>query len=204
MNFKAVVFDYGNVLAGAPGPQAGFNLVDKLDVTRDEYFQAYFRYNKQVNRGEITWDELWRLVLTDLDRMDKLPLALQSVKEHEESLDRLNMNVMDLAVRLKQNGYKIGVISNTTVKGAERIHTKLDPYPFDAVHCSSETGKVKPDPSMFIDMATALQVDIHDMVFIDDSERSLSTAQECGYAPIQFNNYEELLSQLVSLGINTK
>jgi hypothetical protein len=40
------------------------------------------------------------------------------------------------------------------------------------------------------------------MIFIDDSERSLSTAEQCGYTPILFTGYDELVEQLNSLHVN--
>ncbi len=202
MNFKAIVFDYGNVLAGIPGSQTSNDMIQVIGVSPEKYARAYFRYNQQVNRGEITWEQLWELVLTDLDKLDKLPAVLENNRAYEASLDQINTDVTELAVRLKKSGYKIGVLSNTTPSGAVRIHQKLAPYDLDVIHCSAETGKVKPSPDAFYDLAKALDVDIKSMIFIDDSSRSLSTADECGYTPILFTSYENLLNQLQKLKIS--
>jgi hypothetical protein len=39
------------------------------------------------------------------------------------------------------------------------------------------------------------------MAFIDDAEKSLSTAQEVGFVPILFETYEKLRYQLTERGI---
>jgi HAD superfamily hydrolase (TIGR01509 family) len=201
MNFQAIVFDYGNVLAGVPGSGWADDIKTAIGVAEDDYNHAFFKYNHLAHSGETDWDELWRSVLTDLGKLDKLPEVIRIKNDYEDSLSNLNQPVVDLAVRLKEEGYKIGVISNTSPEGAKRIHKKLAPYPFDIVHCSAETGKVKPSPAAFVEMATALGIDIHTMVFIDDSKRNLSTAAETGYTPILFNSYHDLVDMLASLDI---
>lgn len=201
MKYEAIVFDYGNVIAGNPGKTDFLRLLTAIGTTREEYDQAYFAHNKKVNRGEISWEELWRLVLKDLGKEDRYEAVLAINREHKASLDNLNTDVIGLAQKLKTAGYKIGVLSNTTLEGARNIHRQLAPYEFDAINCSSETGLVKPEPAAFASIAAALGINLKSMVFVDDSERSLSTAAECGYTPILFTGYEQLAAELTRLHI---
>jgi HAD superfamily hydrolase (TIGR01509 family) len=201
MTFKAIVFDYGNVLAGTPGPSWAQDIPKIIGVPANIYSRAVAKYSYAVNHGDLTWPELWANVLTDLDLMDKLPEVIANTVAYENSLEHINQDVANLARHLHESGFKTGVLSNTTTNGAARIHRTLSPYPFDAIHCSAETGLVKPDPGAFNAIASELGVSEEAMIFIDDSERSLSTAEQCGYTPILFTGYDELVSTLEGLGI---
>ena len=66
------------------------------------------------------------------------------------------------------------------------------------------SGYVKPEPKAFNTFIKDLGVAMDELVFIDDSEKSLSTAKECGYTPILFKSYEQLIAALQQLGIAVK
>ena len=71
MAIKAIGFDYGGVIKGNPGAIFGAGITNILGVTDEQFYQAYYRHNKAVNRGEISWPELWKLVLSELNKSDK-------------------------------------------------------------------------------------------------------------------------------------
>ena len=70
---------------------------------------------------------------------------------------------------------------------------------FDAFLFSAEIGLQKPDVAAFRCLATALEVDVHDLIFIDDAEASLQTAAQAGFTPILFKSAEQLRGELKDL-----
>ena len=66
------------------------------------------------------------------------------------------------------------------------------------------TGFVKPVQKAFTHLADELGAPINELIFIDDTPKSLSSALEVGFTPILFTGYEQLLNDLANLGINTK
>lgn len=200
MAIKAIGFDYGGVIKGNPGAIFGAGITDILNVTDEQFYKAYYKHNKAVNRGEITWPTLWKLVLTDLNKSDKFQevMALHN-KVYNQSL---NSNMLELVDTLRKSGYKVGLLSNNTLdEEAKMISQHLEQH-FDVLHVSASTGFVKPEPAAFIKFASDLGVNMNELVFIDDSAKSLSTAKECGYAPILFKSYEQLLDELANEGVN--
>lgn len=195
----AVGFDWGGVLNGQPGYVFGQQIEKLLQISTERYQSAYFSHNKKANRGEITWDELWRLVLSDLGMLSKLPEVLVlNAKSQEKSP---NHEVLTLVDTLRMNGYKTGLLSNNSIERAEILRSEgLDKH-FDAFHISAETGYVKPEPKAFLHLADELDVLPHQLVFIDDTPRSLSTAKEIGYKPLLFTKYSVLLEDLSKLGV---
>lgn len=199
MKYKGIGFDWGGVLNGKPGTLFGQNVSALLGITTEEYKAAYFHHNKKVNRGQITREELWTLVLTELGQTDKVKSVMKISQEF--NADSLNENVLDLVDKLRKTGFKVGLLSNNThEKAAEMRGSGLDKH-FDVFHISAETGLVKPEPEAFEHIAEALGIKMSELVFIDDSEKSLSTADACGYKPVLFSSYQQLVNSLSELGV---
>jgi putative hydrolase of the HAD superfamily len=201
MVYKAVGFDYGGVIKGQPGSFFSAGVAELLGISKEKYQEAYFRHNKKVNRGEVTWPELWRLVLTDLGQPDKV----DAVMELSNSVfdQAINQNMLDLVDRIKAKGYKVGLLSNNTLEAGQEMRKLGVDKHFDVFHISAETGDVKPEPNAFINLAKDLGVNISDLVFIDDAEKSLSTAHEVGFTDILFTSYDDVIKRLSTFGINT-
>lgn len=197
---KAIGFDWGGVLNGQPSSIFRAKVEKLLGITTQQYQTAYFRHNKKANRGEITWPELWKLVLGDLNKLDYLPEVTHIAEEANK--DSLNTNMVELVDTLRSSGYQVGLLSNNSIEKANLMRTQGLPPHFDAFHISAETGFVKPEPEAFLHLAKELGVDIHELVFIDDAPKSLSTASEVGYTPILFTGYDALTANLRQLNIH--
>jgi HAD superfamily hydrolase (TIGR01509 family) len=95
----------------------------------------------------------------------------------------------------------VGLLSNNTLEAAREMRKSgLDAY-FDVFDISAETGHAKPLPEAFIEFARKLEVEPKELVFIDDSKNSLSSATEVGYLPILYVGYGKLIGRLTSLGL---
>lgn len=200
MAYKAICFDHGGVLVGQPSSEPNKKASELLGVDQETYNDAYFRYNKQPNRGEITWHELIKLVVDDLGKPEKYGAFVKLWDENSKNRS-VNKAVLDLVDRLRAQGYKVAILSNNTADVLGEIQSQgLDNH-FDVVHISALTGFVKPEPEAFTHLAEALQVAVDELVFIDDSPKSLSTADQCGYTPILFHDYAQLVQKLAKLGI---
>lgn len=200
MTYRAVGFDWGGVLQGAPGMVFVQAVCDLLGITPEQYRDAYFKHNDKVHRGELTWREFWKLVLTEeLGQPDKL----EGVMELSNSLSdaTLNQEVVDLVDKLRAAGFRTGLLSNNTVDNYKIMEKSGLPGHFDVVHISALTGLVKPDPATFRHFAADLGIKTNELIYIDDSQVSLSTAVEVGYTPILFETYGQLVEQLRKLGI---
>lgn len=202
MQYKAIGFDWGGVLNGKPGKFFGQKVSEYLGISHEAYLEAYFHHNKKINRGEVTWEELWTLVLTELGQPEKVA-GVMSISQ-EFNAESLNQNVLDLVDRLRELGYKVGLLSNNTHEKAAVMRAKGLEKHFDVFHISAETSLVKPEPEAFNHLAHELGVEVNELVFIDDSEKSLSTAEECGFTPILFDSYDQLVRDLANLDISSK
>ena len=91
-----------------------------------------------------------------------------------------------MLVRLKEQGVKIGLISNCFSEESIVIRESvLFPY-FDAVYLSYEQGVKKPDPEIFLRCVKELGVAAEECIFIGDGgSHELEASGSLGMRPLQ-------------------
>ena len=201
MTYRAVGFDYGGVITGEPSSELSKNISKLLRVKEEKYREAYYNHNLEFNRGLISREEFWTTVLAELDRSDKLDQLTDFFKN--SNFGKFNNLIVQLADSLRAQGFKVGLLSNNSLEGDQQMRDQGLAKHFDVFDISAETGLVKPEAGAFHHLAEGLGVDIRQLIFIDDSEKSLSTSSEVGYQPILYKNYKDLIKQLKALGIPT-
>jgi epoxide hydrolase-like predicted phosphatase len=201
MQYKAIGFDYGGVINGKPGSFFTEKFCEFVGVSKEEYKKVYFAYNRKFNADEpITERELWTYVLTDLNKIEKLDGVMNLVNEFRLKKE-LNKNVLQLVDNLRSKSYRTGLLSNNNQEAAGRMRRDgLDKH-FDVFIVSAEVGVMKPDPEIFQLFIEKLQVKPEELIFIDDAEKSLSSAKECGFKPLLFKSYQNLVNDLKTLQV---
>jgi putative hydrolase of the HAD superfamily len=204
MSYKAVGFDYGGVIGGLDASFSSFieDLAKIMGISVDEITQQYFALNRKINCGEIrTWREFWQLFLGQFNRLDLVQEVDVMTTQFAKHLNIIDQRMLDLVDSLKSSGLKVGLLSNTSLeRGKELRDLKVNTH-FDVFLVSAEIRMMKPDGEAFMRLASELGVSPKEMVFIDDSQGSLSAADQCGFTPILFKDYTQLVSDLQQLKI---
>lgn len=201
MKYRAVGFDWGGVINGQPGFVFDEKFCELVGVTNEAYKQAYFRHNRSYNAGQpITPEELWSRVLKDLGKPEMLEQVMEFVHEYRQKKS-INSNVLDLVDKLRDKGYKTGLLSNNSLEAADKMREAGVDTHFDAFVVSAEVGVMKPDAAVFHLLCEKLGIKPDELVFVDDAEKSLSTASEIGYTPVLFTSYDNLIEQLRELHV---
>jgi putative hydrolase of the HAD superfamily len=198
MNFKAIGFDYGGVIAGISSAEFYSRIINFLNVDPQIFKEVYYKFNKLVNTNVLTPADFWKKILEELNISNKYDELIKFVQGLPIEIDE---QVLGLVDQLKTNGYKIGLLSNNTLDAAKQFRDTGFANHFDVALVSAEIGFSKPDPKAFQIFADRLGVEVGELIFIDDTEKSLSTAKEVGYYPILFTDYESLIEKLKSIGI---
>jgi len=199
MKYKAVGFDYGGVIAGIPSSEFNRRITELLGVSIEAYKTVYFRNNHLLNHDTLSTDEFWSKVLNEMDRSDKLDdllKFLKSLNQHE-----INNDILSLVKHLKALGYKIGILSNNTLEGVERMRNAGLMKLFDVVAVSTEIGFSKPNPKAFDIFIEKLNISPQELIFIDDTAKSLESAKEIGYQPVVYTEFKKLQDELNRMGV---
>lgn len=200
MNFKAIGFDYYGVIAeGISKSEFEKRIINLLGIELNKFRNVYSEFNQLVNTNILSPQDFWKKVAEKLGVSDKYGDLINFI--NNLPAQEINHQVLSLVDKLKISGYKTGLLSNNTLEAADRFKTTGLSDHFDIVLVSAETGFSKPDPKAFQIFAERLGVEVGELIFIDDTEKSLSTAKEVGYYPILFTSYESLIEKLKSIGI---
>ncbi|MBU0576483.1 HAD-IA family hydrolase [Patescibacteria group bacterium] len=199
MKTKAIGFDYGGVIGGI-GNNFTESICGVLNIPKEEYREIYFSHNYLINTGKVsTWKEFWPIVLDKLGKRNKLDEVLKISNSVTYSYTDFDQLILSYISDLRSRGYKTGLLSNATKEVGRILRLEgLDKY-FDSFFISAEIGLQKPDPQTFELLATSLEVSINNLIFIDDAEKSLSTADICGYTPVLFKSFEQMKEEVEKL-----
>lgn len=128
-------------------------------------------------------EEFWREYALQLIEQLSLPaeFAAELLKEYPyERFMQAVPGVREMLLELRQQGLKIGVLSNT-LPSIERTLVAIGLA--DLIDCalsSCTLGVRKPDVQAFKLAATALQLEPADILFIDDLEENIVGAKQAG------------------------
>ncbi|MDR2888734.1 MAG: HAD family phosphatase [Lachnospiraceae bacterium] len=192
---KNIVFDIGNVLAG---------------FTWREYYRS-FGFSDEITERlsqATVLSPLWHEI--DYGKMTTEAI-IQGFKDRDPGItaeiEQVYANIAGMVTRydyarpwiteLKEQGYKIYIISNISDKVLQDCHRELDFLPLvDGAVFSYREMLVKPDGAIYQCFLKRYQLIPDECIFLDDQEKNVITAQEQGMAAILFENYEQARNEL--------
>lgn len=145
--------------------------------------------NHAYDTGQIRMDDLVDEVhkLTSLDKTE-----IKSMISYQQ---QPNQAVFKVAQDLKNQGYKLGIISNVgspldTILPAESLEI------FDEITLSYQAGVAKPDRGIFEYHLRRVGLTAEEVIFIDDRAINCKSAEQLGIKTIVFESVELLEQQL--------
>ena len=200
--FKHIVFDLGGVLVDW-NPRYLYRKI--FDTEGEvEYFLTHVcdhDWNELQDQGR-DLDE------ATAERIDRFPAYKKEIQAFygrwTEMLGGPNQPVVDLLGRLVQRGeYNLFSITNwshQTFPIARKLYSFLSIFQ-DIVISGVEKVK-KPDPRIFQILLDRQQIQPQECLFIDDSLRNVEGAFQMKMHAIHYQNYDQLITDMKSLGIN--
>lgn len=196
MKVKAIVFDYGGVIEKEEGDVIQ-EIATYLKTTRKDWERVYFSVNHLANSGKNTMNEVMALVAREFNATDEQISNIYKMLEESKKTKRLNLELVKIIKDLKKNNYKIGLVSNYSKSLRNKLSEQDIYHLFDEIIISEEVGYQKPQPEIFDIISKKLGVNNNEMIFVDDTERSLEGAENIGYVPILYRNNNQLLEDLL-------
>lgn len=187
---QAIIFDCFGVLYVDPTAYFYNIAVRHHDDAQAEHFAQLLR---QTDAGLLTHKQFCKEVA------DAFGFSPQQVEDKLlKGVDR-NTELISY-VRTLRPRFKVGLLSNISrgvMQGffSEAERTEL----FDSVVLSGDAGLVKPDPAIFTLAAERLDVEPHNVIFIDDNERNCAGARQAGLTAIHFTNNKHLEEEITVL-----
>lgn len=195
-DIKAIAFDLWGVLLTIDRQAQYAYWGSKLGLPVPEMLASIERYHADIDRGDITEAELWSNVGRDLGAKVDVQAAI-GLWDHASGVAP-RMELLDLADRLRKNGYKTGILTNLYHPPA--LKDEIYPH-FDIVVHSFEVGAVKPEPRAYAALLERLGTDPAETVFIDDLAVNVEGANAVGIHGMVFEGSQQLVLDLAKLGI---
>jgi putative hydrolase of the HAD superfamily len=200
MRFKAIIFDWGDVLSTRCARAILRETAQRFAIPENDILQAYIDTVPPYELGRLSSSDFVRSFLHRLgsefrfDPASVLELPLRSWTEPDPEM-------IELAEKVHKR-FKTALLSNNIREVVERIRAKLDlSHLFDVVVFSNEVGLRKPDPRIYTLCLERLHVRARDAVFIDNHENLCKGAEAVGIKSLLFTDRAKLLEDFSALGI---
>jgi putative hydrolase of the HAD superfamily len=198
---KTVVLDFGNVVAFFDHQRGLRRLLPHTDCSAEQLL-ALMYYNNLESRyecGELTTDE----VFSTARQMAGLRCSQAEFVDAFCDIFWHNPPMEDLIARLKGNGYRLVLASNTNAAHYAHYREAFRDVlsHFDAIAVSHEAGARKPHPQFFEYAHRFAGGEKAECVFVDDLVDNVAAAREFGWRAIHYTRFDELVPEMRKLGL---
>ncbi len=188
---KAVIFDMFETLVTLFEGRTYFGENIAADVGADPaaFRKEWYSIENDRSTGKYTIEEGLKEVLTRLGIYSDGKVRLAALKRRQalsDTFSAIPSGSLKLLQKLKANGIKTGLITNTFSDERDFIReSPLFQY-FDVALISYEQGICKPEPEMFSRMTDRLGVSPEECLYVGDGgSKELYAAKDAGMHPLQ-------------------
>jgi putative hydrolase of the HAD superfamily len=198
---KAVVLDYGQVLARRPTAKEFGRMAEMFNVSFELFYELWEASRGPYDRGDFTAEEYWlKLAAETNTSLDGGQIEL--LREAEvEIWAHPNPGMLDWVSQLHAAGIQTGLLSNMPWDLVKHVRTNcqwMDNFTFKTL--SAEVKLIKPDPAIYQHSLHGLGVSAEEALFVDDRENNIRAARALGMHAIQFQSIGGLRDDLKALG----
>jgi epoxide hydrolase-like predicted phosphatase len=206
---KAIIFDIGGVLQlgkYSSKPIRGHRelgvhnfIIKKLKISLDQYFDSLDTAYVKSIEGTILEKEVIKIISKNLKISQKKLKQLfdQAYKKHF----KLNTQLIDFAIKLKKQGYKIAILSDQWHISKKSLVTSEIKKHFKPSVISCDVGIRKPDKKIYQLILKKLKLPAKSTLFIDNQEWNIKPAKKIGMNTILFKSNKQLINELRKLKI---
>lgn len=196
---KAAIFDFGGVLVHDVVSPMRTYYASFFGVGEDDFYHAIKPLTLAWQKGKIAEKELWKRVATNLKKTHYPEEGFWL--EGAKSVVKENREMLDLVKYLNDQGYAIGLLSNTEIPVMHFIQEFMEtnhPH-FSHFVYSCAVGMVKPDREIYEHTLGVMGIKSHEAVFTDDRLENVLGARKVGMHTIHFQHHEQFKKELTDL-----
>lgn len=199
---KAVVFDFGGVIAKSDHNEIANFIAKTLHISPNEALESLAELKKKSSEIENEQD-FWLAYANS--KGIKLPDNwLEKLNETRFQSLKVMPGMIDLVKDLQKQGYQTALLSNVR-KSQAQIKRQLGYYElFHPTIFSYEIGVSKPDPKAYYILLDQLKMPPEVVLFIDNKLPNVEVAKSIGMDAIQYVNTDQLIKELKQRGIEVK
>jgi HAD superfamily hydrolase (TIGR01549 family) len=148
------------------------------------------------------WENMITRVVKIFDPAVETEARVRKFVRDYEASRTTNKDLINLFPKFHALGLKVGILSNATTQLRQWLQDEGITPLADAIIISGEIGYQKPHREAFDVLFERLGLSPGQVIFVDDSAKSLEKADEIGYIPVLFKDNEQLKDDLRKLDIS--
>jgi putative hydrolase of the HAD superfamily len=196
---RIVVFDYGEVISAVPSAADRAALLAVAGVSGERLWPSYDRHRDALDRGTLSVTEYWRQIASDIG----VSWSASQI-HHLWSVDFRNWitvepGTVELIAELSAGGTRLAILSNAGFDFGSPLRFSPTGRFFERVFVSAEMDALKPEPGIYLEVASELGITPEEMVFIDNKSVNTDAAAALGITVHHFTGVEQLREFLTSL-----
>ncbi|MFA9404409.1 MAG: HAD family hydrolase [Anaerolineales bacterium] len=195
---KAVIWDLGGVIVRTMDTSFREEWEDRFNLQPGELHDIVFDgpTGRLASIGQVGPDEVWDSIAERFDLSQDECVNLQEDFWRGDRVDKHLVSFIDWI----HHGYKSGLVSNAwlSLRNLIEVEWKID-YLFDDVLISAEVGVTKPDPAIYEQSLTNLDVNPENAIFVDDFKVNIHAAENLGMKTVWFQSTSQTIEAVESL-----
>lgn len=189
---KNIIFDMGNVILRWDPEYIASKLsvdLNEQKIIKKELFDS--RQWQMLDQGLISKEEALAMIYEQTDKQNHalLKYALYHWYDYFEPID----DIVPLIRKLKQQGYKIYLLSNCSLQFNDYYQNVPAFKYFDDFYISARYQLLKPDIKIYEHFLTTFNLKADECIFIDDVLKNVEGAKKTG---IQAYHYDGNIDKL--------
>lgn len=197
---KAIIFDFGNVIATFDNDLFLKRISKYTDTSALKLKHLIYKKSKlpeQYEKGQINSYQFYKKIVG----LCNLDVEKDQFRDDYTKIFTPIPETIDLIHKLKPN-YKIGLLSSTSEWDFEfGFKPIFDVSIFDSITLTYEQKVNKPDIRLFEDAMSKLKVRPDEAVFIDDLSKTIKVANSLDMHGILYTDHENLIESLNNLEV---
>ena len=191
-----IIFDIGGVLEMADSTRRlAKALAERYSIGEEYCVDLYNKHVEAIDRGAFPL----RKYVEEINKKFKTSISYEDFVSVLHGAKILNNDVLALAEQLKRK-YSLYVLSNNFPENVVFYKKQGFDKIFKKMFISCEIGSIKPEKKIY-EVALQQIAEKDKVIFIDDVEKNLETAEKLGMKGIHFTSYGGLLRELKRLGV---
>jgi putative hydrolase of the HAD superfamily len=199
-NLRAVILDYGQVLADSPTSLEFGRLAEMFNASFESFYELWEASRGPYDRGDLTAEAYWlKLAAQTNSSLDRRQIEILRQVE-VEIWAHANPDMLDWVSQLHKARIKTALLSNMPWDLVNHVRTNcqwMENFAFKTF--SAEVGLIKPDPAIYEYTLRGLHVRAAEALFVDDREANIQAARSLGIRSIQFRSITQLKQDLEAL-----
>lgn len=191
---RVVVFDYGEVISLSQSEEDKQAILAIAGCPPEAFWQSYWRHRDGLDQGTVSVPDYWRAVGADMGATWGLATMHALWVADFRSWWSSEPGTLDLIERLHQGGTRLAILSNAGFDFSSPFRRSPMASFFERVFVSAEMDAIKPDPSIYQEVAAELGIPLDRMVFIDNKAINTEAAAALGVTVHHFTGVDGLVA----------